>query len=91
MNNENFHFYIKVRTGLNVQPKLIHDELYSVFHDQGPSCNIINDAKVFGKNVELHSVVISIDTKMFFFLLERARKVLQKNIFSRSNIAHLAI
>ena len=52
---------------------------------------LINDAKVFGKNVELHSVVISIDTKMFFFLLERARKVLQKNIFSRSNIAHLAI
>ena len=28
--------------------------------------------KSLWKNVELHSVVISIDTKMFFFLLERA-------------------
>ena len=41
MNNENFRFYIKVRTALNIQPKLIHHELYSVFGDQGPSYNIV--------------------------------------------------
>ena len=41
MNNENFRFYIKVRTALNIQPKLIHDELYSVFGDQGPSYNTV--------------------------------------------------
>ena len=41
MNNENFRFYIKVRTALNIQPKLIHHELYSVFDDQGPSYNIV--------------------------------------------------
>ena len=41
MNNENFRFYIKVRTVLNIQPKLIHDELYSVFGDQGPSINTV--------------------------------------------------
>ena len=43
MNNENFRFYIKVRTVLNMQPKLIHDELYSVFRDQDSSYN--TDAK----------------------------------------------
>jgi hypothetical protein len=36
MNKENFRFYIKVRTALNIQPKLIYDELYSVFGDQAP-------------------------------------------------------
>ena len=40
------------------------------------TCN--KRCKNLWKNVELHSVIISIDTKMFFFLLERARKVLQK-------------
>ena len=29
--------YIKVYTALNIQPKLIHDELYSIFSDQSPS------------------------------------------------------
>ena len=41
MNNENFRFYTKVRTALNIQPKLIHDELYSVFGGQGPSYNTV--------------------------------------------------
>ena len=41
MNNKNFRFYIKVRTALNTQLKLIHDELYSVFGDQGPSYNTV--------------------------------------------------
>ena len=41
MNNENFRFYIKVCTALSIQPKLIHDELYSVFGDQGPSYNTV--------------------------------------------------
>jgi hypothetical protein len=36
MNKENFRFYIKVRAALNIQPKLIYDELYSVFGDQAP-------------------------------------------------------
>ena len=41
MNNENFRFYIKVRTTRNTQPKLIHDRLYSVFDDQGSSYNTV--------------------------------------------------
>ena len=30
-----------MRTALNIQPKLIHDELHSVFGDQGPSYNTV--------------------------------------------------
>ena len=30
-----------MRTALNIQPKLIHDELYSVFGDQSPSYNTV--------------------------------------------------
>ena len=41
MINENFSFYIKVRTVLNIQPKLIYNELYSVFGDQDPSYNTV--------------------------------------------------
>ena len=41
MNNENFGFYIKVCTILNIQPKLIYDERYSVFGDQDPSYNTV--------------------------------------------------
>ena len=41
MNNETFRFYIKVRTALNIQPQLIHHELYSVFGDQNPSYNTV--------------------------------------------------
>ena len=52
MNNENFRFYIKVSTALNIQPKLIHDELYSVFGDQGPSYNTV--AKCFEKDEKIN-------------------------------------
>ena len=37
MNKENFRFYIKVRTALDIQPTIIHDELYTVFNDEAPS------------------------------------------------------
>ena len=37
MNKENFRFYIKVRTALDIQPTIIHDELYTVFGDEAPS------------------------------------------------------
>jgi histone-lysine N-methyltransferase SETMAR len=41
MNKENYRFYIKVRTALNIHPKLTHDELHSVFGDQAPSYNTV--------------------------------------------------
>ena len=37
MDKENFRFYIKVRTALNIPAKVIHNELYSVHGDQAPS------------------------------------------------------
>ena len=37
MNKENFRFYIKVRTALDIQPTIIHDELCTVFGDEDPS------------------------------------------------------
>ncbi|UJR07319.1 hypothetical protein I4U23_011606 [Adineta vaga] len=37
MDKENFRFYIKVRTALNVQTTTIHDELRAVFGDEAPS------------------------------------------------------
>ncbi|CAF1689988.1 unnamed protein product, partial [Adineta ricciae] len=37
MSTENFRFYIKVRTALNIQARVIFDELYSVYGDQAPS------------------------------------------------------
>ena len=36
MNKENFRFYIKVRTALNIQARVIYEELYSVFADEAP-------------------------------------------------------
>ena len=41
MNNENFRFYFKIPTVLNTQLKLIHDELYSIFDDQGSPYNTV--------------------------------------------------
>ena len=41
MNNKNFLFYIQVHTKLNIQPKLTHNELYSVFDDRNPSYNTV--------------------------------------------------
>jgi histone-lysine N-methyltransferase SETMAR len=37
INKENFRFYIKVRTALNIQPTTINDELRAVFGDEAPS------------------------------------------------------
>lgn len=37
MDKENFRFYIKVRTALNIQAVAIHDELRTVFGDDAPS------------------------------------------------------
>ena len=37
MEKENFRFYIKVRTALNIRPTIIHDELRTVFGDEAPS------------------------------------------------------
>ncbi|CAF5131931.1 unnamed protein product, partial [Rotaria sp. Silwood1] len=37
MNTENFRFYIKVRTALNIEATTIHDELHTVFGDEAPS------------------------------------------------------
>ncbi|CAF1525642.1 unnamed protein product, partial [Rotaria sp. Silwood1] len=41
MSTENFRFYIKTRTALNIQARIIHDELYSVYGDQAPSLRIV--------------------------------------------------
>lgn len=41
MNKENFGFYIKVRTALNVEATTIHDELRAVFGDEAPSYRTI--------------------------------------------------
>ena len=52
MNNDNFRFYIKVRTAINIQLKLIHDELYSVFGDPSPSYNTV--AKCLEKDEKIN-------------------------------------
>ncbi|CAF1455419.1 unnamed protein product, partial [Rotaria sordida] len=41
MSTENFRFYIKVRTALNIQARIIYDELYSVYGDQAPSLKAV--------------------------------------------------
>lgn len=41
MEKENFRFYIKVRTALNIGPTIIHDELRRVFGDEAPSFSTI--------------------------------------------------
>ncbi|CAF2916533.1 unnamed protein product [Rotaria sp. Silwood2] len=37
MDKENFRFYIKTRTALNIPAKIIHNELYSVHSNQALS------------------------------------------------------
>ena len=37
MDKEDFRFYIKVRTALNIQPTIIRDELCTIFGDEAPS------------------------------------------------------
>ncbi|CAF4111884.1 unnamed protein product [Rotaria sp. Silwood2] len=41
MNKENFRFYIKVRTALNIPARIIYDELCSVFDDQAPALRTV--------------------------------------------------
>ena len=41
MSAENFRFYIKVRTALNIQARIIYGELYSVYGDQAPSLRTV--------------------------------------------------
>ncbi|CAF4237781.1 unnamed protein product [Rotaria sordida] len=43
MNKENFHFYVKVRTALNIQAKDIHEELCFACGDETPSLKIIEE------------------------------------------------
>jgi hypothetical protein len=38
---ENFRFYIKVRTALHIQARIIHDELYAVYGDEAPSLRTV--------------------------------------------------
>ncbi|CAF4790256.1 unnamed protein product, partial [Rotaria sp. Silwood2] len=37
MNTENFRFYIKVRTALNIEARTIHGKLHTVFDNEAPS------------------------------------------------------
>jgi hypothetical protein len=41
MTTENFCFYIKVRTTLHIQGKVIHDELYAVYGDEASSLRTV--------------------------------------------------
>ena len=41
MTTENFRFYIKVRTALNVPARVIHDELKSVYGDEVPGLSTV--------------------------------------------------
>lgn len=37
MDKENFRFYIKVRTALDIEARTSHDELHTVFDDEASS------------------------------------------------------
>ncbi|CAF4124123.1 unnamed protein product [Rotaria sordida] len=53
MTTENFRFYTKVRTALNIQARIIHDELYSVYGDQAPSLRAVERwSKLFREDRE---------------------------------------
>ncbi|CAF3778678.1 unnamed protein product [Rotaria sp. Silwood1] len=53
MSTENFRFYIKVRTALNIQARIIHDELYSVYDNQAPSLRTVERwSKLFREGQE---------------------------------------
>ncbi|CAF4474744.1 unnamed protein product, partial [Rotaria sp. Silwood2] len=41
MNKENFRFYIKVRTALNIPARILYDESCSVFGDQAPALRTV--------------------------------------------------
>ena len=41
MNKEHFRFYIKVRTALDIEPIVIHNELNTVFGDEAPTLRTV--------------------------------------------------
>ena len=41
MDKKNFRFYIKLRTALNIQPTIIHNELCTVFGDEATSLRTV--------------------------------------------------
>ena len=47
MTTENFRFYIKVRTALHIQARIIHDELYTVYGDEAPSLRTVERWSMF--------------------------------------------
>ena len=53
MDKENFCFYIKVRTALDIPTRIIHDELCSVFGDQPPALMTVERwSKLFREGIE---------------------------------------
>ena len=52
MDKKNFRFYIEVRTALNSQPTIIHDELYTVFGDEAPFRTVAKWPKYFRESQE---------------------------------------
>jgi hypothetical protein len=44
MDEENVRFYIKVRTALNIQERIIHEELFSVYGDKAASLGPLKDS-----------------------------------------------
>jgi hypothetical protein len=53
MTTENVSFYIKVLTALNIQTRVIHDELDSVYGDQAPSLRTVERwSKLFCEDKE---------------------------------------
>lgn len=47
MSTENFRFYIKMRTELDIPPSTIHNELSSVYGDQAPSLRTVQRQSKF--------------------------------------------
>ena len=47
MTTENFRFYIKMRTALYIQARIIHDELYAVYGDEAPSLRTVERWSMF--------------------------------------------
>ena len=41
MNKEHFRFYIKVRTALDIEPIIIHNELNTVLGDEAPTLRTV--------------------------------------------------
>ena len=63
--DQEYHLFFNLKSFVKVFFRQ-YPKKYERKYDNNKRC------KSLWKNVELHSMVISIDTKMFFFLLERA-------------------